>query len=71
MTEQQLDAAHVSAGFEQVRGERVTQRMRRDGLADAGAAARVLACLPYRVGTYGLSGKAAGKQPALGPANDQ
>ncbi len=69
MTEQQLDRAHVGAGFEQVRGKRMAQRMRRDGLADAGTTAGVLAGLSHYVGTNGLVGKAARKQPVLGPAD--
>jgi len=37
--EQQLDGAQVSAGFEQMDGERMTQGVRRDGLADPGPVA--------------------------------
>ena len=36
MAEQQLDGAQIGAGFQQVNGEGVAQRMRRDRLADAG-----------------------------------
>ena len=38
MPEQQLDGAHVSAGFEQVDGKGVTQGVGRDRLGDGGLA---------------------------------
>jgi hypothetical protein len=37
MTEQQLDGAQIGAGLQQMNGERVTQRMRRDRFGDAGS----------------------------------
>ena len=36
MSQQKLDGADIGAGFQQVDGEGVAQRMRRDRLADAG-----------------------------------
>src|SRR4030095_6446997 len=38
VTEQQLNAAHVGAGFEQVGGKRVAQGVRSDWLGDASRA---------------------------------
>ena len=48
MTHQQLDRAHVGAGFEQVGGESVPQRVRRDRLLDPRYAAGFLAGLLHR-----------------------
>jgi len=45
MTEKQLNAAHVGARLQQMGGECVPQRVRRDGLVDAGGAMRLLAGL--------------------------
>ena len=62
MAHQQLDKAYISAGFEQVRCERVAQGVRRDRLADAGTATCVMARLSHHVGTDGLIREATGKQ---------
>ena len=62
MTHQQLDPAHVGAGLEQVRGERMTQRMRGDGLRSTGAAAGVLACQRHCD---------SGDGPGMSPGNSQ
>jgi hypothetical protein len=46
MTEQHLDGAQISAGFEQVRSVTVPQRVRRDMLPNPSALRRQLASLP-------------------------
>jgi hypothetical protein len=51
MAEQKLDGAQVGAGFEQVRGPRVANQVRRNSLADAG----LLRCFGARQ-PYGLVG---------------
>src|SRR6476660_6576702 len=43
MTEQQLNGAHVGAGFQQMDREGVTHRMRRDGFGNAATSLRLLA----------------------------
>ena len=66
MTHQQLDLAHVGAGFEQVRGKAVPQRVRRDRLFDPGHAAGLLAGLLHGVSRDRPAGNIAGEQPHLG-----
>jgi len=63
MAHQQLDPAHVSTGFQQMRGERMSQRMGCHGFGDAAAPACKLACLAYGIAADGLSGNVARKQP--------
>ena len=43
MAEQQLDRAHIDAGFEQVNGEGVPQTVRRDGFENTAKPVRLLA----------------------------
>ena len=65
MTHEQLDLAHIGTGFEQVRGEAMAQRMRRDRLVDAGHAVSLLAGLRYGVSTNRPAGNIAREQPLL------
>ena len=43
MTPQELNSAYIGAGFQQVRGERVTQRVRSNGLGNPGGTMGFLA----------------------------
>ena len=67
MTEQQLDGAHVGAGFEQMGGERMTQRMGRDRFAYASTHASLLAHTTYRAAIDVLVGEPSRKEPVLRP----
>ena len=49
MTKQQLDGAHVGAGFQQMDGEGVAERMRRDRFGNTATLMRLLACLLHGV----------------------
>lgn len=66
MAHEQLDPSYVSTRFQQVRGERVPQGMRRDGLLDAAALPCPVACLPDRVSGDRVSGDVTGKKPVAG-----
>jgi hypothetical protein len=48
MAQQQLDATYVGARLQQMGGKGMPQRVRRDGLVDAGGAVRLLAGLLNR-----------------------
>jgi hypothetical protein len=67
MSEQQLDGAHISAGFQQVHGKGMTQGVRRDRFADGGLLADLSAHDLNCAGRDRLSGYIAGEQPMLGP----
>ena len=63
MAHEQLDPAHVGTGFQQMRGERVTQRVRCYWLLDPAALTCKLACLADGITADGVSGNVAWKQP--------
>jgi hypothetical protein len=66
MAKEQLNCSQVGACLEQVNRERMTQRMRTDGLGDAGAEARYPAgMLNGMRGDW--SGEITGKEPILRP----
>ena len=50
MPEQHLDGAQIRAGFQQVRGVAVPQRVRRDVLGDPRALRRLVASFPRNLG---------------------
>ena len=64
MAEQQLDRAQVGAGFEQMHGEPVAQRVGREALANAGALQGVVAGLADGGAGDVAAGNLAGEQPA-------
>src|SRR5215475_693456 len=70
MAHQKLDRPEIDTGFEQVGGERVAQRVRMDGLLDAGAASGLVAGVPDDLVADGPLGMAvpasAGEQPGAG-----
>ena len=53
MAEQELDGADVGAGFEQVNGEAVSQRVGREGFGQMGQALGFVAGQDYRLGGEG------------------
>ena len=57
MTEQHLDGAQISAGFEQVRGVTVPKRVWRDMLGDPRALRCLLASLPRNFGSASVLSK--------------
>ena len=61
MAEQQLNRADVGAGFQEMDGKRVAQRMGRDGLGNPGPPMRALRGLPHRVTGEGHPGRSPGK----------
>ena len=63
MAEQQLDGAQVGAGFQQMHGEPVAQRVGREALANAGALQGGPAGLGGRVAGDMAAGNRAGEQP--------
>jgi hypothetical protein len=67
MSEQQLDGAYISAGFQQVDGKGMTQGVGRDRFADGGLFADLSAHHLNGAGRDRLSGQIAGEQPMLGP----
>ena len=67
MAEQQLNGADIGAGFQQVDGEGVPQRMRAYRLADAGDAAGFLAGEFDGASGDGLAGYVTRKEPPLRP----
>ena len=56
MTEQELNGADVGAGFEQVNGEAVSQRVGREGFGQAGQAQGFVAGQDHRLGGEGVCG---------------
>src|SRR5689334_3200937 len=71
MADEQLDPAHVGTGFQQMRGERVSQGMRCYWLLERAALTCKLACLVDGIATDGLSGNVARKQPLARVASCQ
>jgi hypothetical protein len=67
MPKKQLDGAYVSARFQQVDGEGMTQGMRGDGFGNTGLLTGQSANEFNGAGRDGLAGQIAGKQPMLGP----
>jgi len=67
VTKQQLNGAHVGAGFQQMDSEGVPQTMGRDGLGQSGETARLLAGLPHSVPGDRLTGMIAREEPLLWP----
>jgi hypothetical protein len=65
MAEQQLNRPHVSAGLEQMYGERVSQGMWRNRLANVAAPLRLLTDLLHGASRQGARGDPARKEPAL------
>ena len=66
VTEQQLDGAHVGAGFEQMDGEAVAQRVRCDRLADVGFLRIFLAGVLHGGCRIGCPGRSPGNSHCLG-----
>jgi hypothetical protein len=66
MTHQQLDRAHIGAGFEQMGGEAVPQRVRRDRLFDPRYATGFLAGLLHRRSSDRAARYIALEQPYVG-----
>src|SRR5207249_2382909 len=67
MSKQQLNRAHVSPGFEEMDGERMSQRMWRDGFGEMRSAMRALTRLADGVAGDRLVGVLAGKEPCGRP----
>ncbi len=65
MAKQQLDGAQVRAGFEQMDGKGMAQRVRGDRLGDAGPAPRLFAGVLHGEGRDRLIGDVAGKREIL------
>ena len=65
MAEQQLNGAQVSAGFEQVDGKGMAQRVRGDRLGDASPAPRLFTGVLHGEGRDRLIGDVAGEQEIL------
>ena len=63
MTEQQLDGAEIGTGFQQMNGEGVAQRVRRNRFIDAAQQSHLPAGPVDGERRDGLAGLAAGKQP--------
>ena len=63
MAEQNLNAAKVHAGFQQVSSKGVAKRMRMNCLGDAGELRGILASENDGVASEGLASFVAGKQP--------
>lgn len=69
MAQQQLDGAHVGTRFEKMGRECImAQHMRRNRLADTGAATGLSARQPYRRWVDGLVGEPSREKPVLRPA---
>ena len=66
MAQQQLDGAHIGAGFQQVCGEGMTQRVRRDGFLNPAVLSRLLASLEHSSAGHRLTADSARKQPVVG-----
>src|SRR5215467_12479828 len=54
VAEQKLYGAQIDAGFQQVSGEAVAQRVRMNGLIDAGSSGRLLDGVPHDLVGHGL-----------------
>lgn len=68
VTEQELNGAHVGAGFQQMDGEGVPQTVGRDRFGQAGAVARFRAGVSHGIPGDRLVGMIAGEEPRLWPA---
>jgi hypothetical protein len=66
MAEQDLNGAQIDAGFEQVRGEGVPQRVRMDGLRDPGPMSSVAARQEDRFHRDRLASTCTGEEPVGG-----
>jgi len=69
--EQQLDAAHVGSGLQQMRGKALPQRVRGDRLGDAAGPMRPLASLPNGIPGDRPTGMSPGNNHVLGCATLQ
>src|SRR5262245_13102903 len=65
VSEEELDAAQVDPGFEQMRREAVTQQMGINGLGQLGRAAGLVADMGNAHAGDGLRDSVAGKEPGL------